>query len=436
MARIVERVNFNTPKIKKLKRVAAYARVSSGKDAMLHSLSAQIDYYRNLIFSNPEWRFCGVYADEAMTGTKDSRPNFQRMLTECRAGNLNLIITKSISRFARNTVTLLETVRELKDLGVDVLFEEQNIHSLSSNGELMLSILASYAQEESLSASENQKWRIRRDFEQGKVSSLQMLGYKRNHDGVLEIIPDEAEIVRLIFNSYLSGMGKLAIANMLNEMHISTKFDNEWTAEAVRRILTNEKYCGELMLQKFYSENHLTKRKMVNNGEIKKFYVEEAHPPIIEKSLFDAVQKHLQDQKEHFAPTKSTTVVYPFSGKIQCQCCGKNYRRKTTATCVVWICATYNTKGKKYCPTAKQIPENTLISVCCEVLGISEFNEDIFENQIEKILVPKPNELTFIFTDGHEVSANWKDRSRSESWTPEMKKDTAERSRKWHEQSR
>lgn len=436
MARIVERVNFNTPKIKKLKRVAAYARVSSGKDAMLHSLSAQIDYYRNLIFSNPEWRFCGVYADEAMTGTKDSRPNFQRMLTECRAGNLNLIITKSISRFARNTVTLLETVRELKDLGVDVLFEEQNIHSLSSDGELMLSILASYAQEESLSASENQKWRIRKDFEQGKVSSLQILGYKRNRDRVLEIIPDEAEIVRLIFNNYLSGMGKLAIANMLNEMHISTKFDNEWTPEAVRRILTNEKYCGELMLQKFYSENHLTKRKMVNHGEIKKFYVEEAHPPIIEKTVFLAVQNLMKKHQEQFTPTKSTTVVYPFSGKIQCQCCGKNYRRKTTATGVVWICATYNTKGKKYCPTAKQIPENTLISVCCEVLGISEFDVEIFESQIAKILVPTPNELTFIFADGREISTNWQDRSRSESWTDEMKKATGERSRKWHEQSR
>lgn len=436
MARIVERVNFHTPKIKNLKRVAAYARVSSGKDAMLHSLSAQIDYYHNLILSNPEWRFCGVYADEAMTGTKDNRENFQKMLAECRAGNLNLIITKSISRFARNTVTLLETVRELKDLGVDVYFEEQNIHSLSSDGELMLSILASYAQEESLSASENQKWRIRKDFEQGKVSSLQMLGYKRSHDGVLEIIHDEAEIVRLIFNSYLSGMGKTAIANMLNEKHISTKFDNEWTAESVRRILTNEKYCGELMLQKFYSENHLTKRKMVNHGEVKKFHVEEAHPPIIEKRIFDDVQKRLQEQRECFTPTKSTVAVYPFTGKIQCQCCGKHYRRKTTATGIVWCCATYNTKGKKYCPKSKQIPENTLISVCCEVLGISEFDADIFENQINKILVPAPNELIFVFTNGHEVSANWKDRSRSESWTEEMRKATAERSRKWHEQSR
>lgn len=435
MARIVEQVRFPVPKFKKQINTAAYARVSSGKDAMLHSLSAQVSYYSELIQKNPEWRFCGVYADEAMTGTKDNRENFQKMLAECRAGNLNLIITKSISRFSRNTVTLLETVRELKDLGIDVYFEEQQIHSLSSDGELMLSILASYAQEESLSASENQKWRIRRDFEQGKVSSLQMLGYKRNHDGVLEIIPDEAEIVRLIFNSYLSGMGKLAVANMLNEQGIPTKFGNEWTADSIRRILTNEKYCGELMLQKFYSENHLTKRKMVNTGEIKKFYVEEAHPPIIEKTVFLAVQNLLKKHQEQFSSEKRNTAVYPFTGKIQCGCCGKNYRRKTTTTGIVWICATYNTKGKKYCPTAKQIPENTLTSVCCEVLEISELDENIFEQKIEKILVPAPNEIIFIFRDGREIKTIWKDRSRSESWTDEMRKATGERSKKWHEKS-
>ncbi len=430
MARIVERVNFHTPKIKKLKRVAAYARVSSGKDAMLHSLSAQIDYYRNFIFSNPEWRFCGVYADEAMTGTKDNRENFQKMLVECRAGNLDLIITKSISRFARNTVTLLETVRELKDLSVDVYFEEQNIHSLSSDGELMLSILASYAQEESYSASENKKWQMRRDFEQGKIGGIVMLGYRRTSEGSLEIIPEESEIVKLIFNSYLSGMGKLAIANQLNEQGVLTKNGNQWGPESVLRILKNEKYTGTMILQKFYSENHITKRKMTNEGQLQKYIIDESHLAIIEKHIFDAVQKRLQKQKEHFSSIKPTTAVYPFTGKIQCRCCGKNYRRKTTATGIVWICATYNTKGKKHCPTAKQIPENTLISVCCEVLGISEFDADVFENQVEKILVPAPNELIFIFTDGHEVSTNWKDRSRSESWTDDMRKKAGERSRK------
>lgn len=430
MERIVERVQFPQTQKIKLLRTAAYARVSSGKDAMLHSLSAQVSYYNNLIQSNPEWLFCGVYADEALTGTKENRENFQKLLSECRAGHIDLIITKSISRFARNTVTLLETVRELKKLGVDVFFEEQNIHSISPDGEFMLTLLGSYAQEESYSASENKKWQIRRDFEQGKVSSITMLGYKRNRNGVLEIIPEEAEIVKLIFNSYLSGMGKQAIANMLNEMHIPTKFENKWSGDAIKRIITNEKYCGELMLQKFYSENHLTKRKMVNTGKLRKFHVEEAHEPIIEKTVFDAVQKRLQENQKKFTTDKSTAVAYPFTGKIQCQCCGKNYRRKTTPTGIVWCCATYNTRGKKYCPKSKMIPENTLISVICEVLGISEFDADIFEKQIEKILVPEPNKLTFIFTDGQQISTHWQDRSRSESWTDEMKEKAAEHSRK------
>ena len=430
MERVIQKVQFPMPKQPKLKRVAAYARVSNGKDAMLHSLSAQVSYYSELIQNHRGWLYCGVYADEALTGTKDSRQNFQKMLAECRAGNLDLVITKSISRFARNTVTLLETVRELKDLGVDIWFEEQNIHSLSSDGELMLSILASYAQEESYSASENKKWQIRRDFEQGKIGGIVMLGYRRTADSSLEIIPEEAEIVQMIFADYLSGMGKLAIANQLNEQGILTKNGNQWSPESVLRILRNEKYAGTMILQKFYSENHITKRKMTNEGQLQKYIIDESHPAIIEKYVFDAVQERLQKQKEQFSTIRPTTSVCPFTGKIQCQCCGKNYRRKTTATSVVWICATYNTKGKKYCPTTKQIPENTLISVCCELLGISEFDAKIFENQVNKILVPAPNELTFVFTDGHRISAKWKDRSRSESWTDEMRKKVGERSRK------
>ncbi len=293
MERLIQKVQFPMPKQPKLKRVAAYARVSNGKDAMLHSLSAQVSYYSDLIQNHRGWLYCGVYADEALTGTMDSRENFQKMLAECRAGKLNLIITKSISRFARNTVTLLEIVRELNDLGVDVYFEEQNIHSLSSDGELMLSILASYAQEESYSASENKKWQIRRDFEQGKIGGIVMLGYRRTADGSLEIIPDEAEIVRLIFNSYLSGMGKLAIANMLNEQGILTKNGNQWSHESVLRILKNEKYAGTMILQKFYSENHITKRKMTNEGQLHKYIIDDSHPAIVEEATFNTVQKRL-----------------------------------------------------------------------------------------------------------------------------------------------
>lgn len=175
---------------------------------------------------------------------------------------------------------------------------------------------------------------------------------------------------------------------------------------------------------------------MVNKGELNKFLITEAHEPIIEKSVFLAVQNLLKKHQEQFSSEKRNTAVYPFTGKIQCGCCGKNYRRKTTTTGIVWICATYNTKGKKYCPTAKQIPENTLISVCCEVLEISELDEDIFEQKIERILIPAPNELTFVFRDGREIKTVWKDRLRSESWTDEMRKATGERSKKWHEKSR
>lgn len=428
MERIVEKIEFPNAQKVKLLRTAAYARVSSGKDAMLHSLSAQVSYYNSMIQSNPEWLFCGVYADEALTGTKDSRENFQKLLAECKAGRIDLVITKSISRFARNTVDLLTTVRELKCMGVDVYFEEQNIHTMSADGELMLTILASYAQEESLSASENQKWRIRKDFEQGKVGSITMLGYKRNKNGMLEIVPEEAEIVRMIFSDYLTGMGKLAIANKLNEMDVRTKNNRSWTPEAVRRIIRNEKYCGDLLLQKTFRENHLTKRKMENQGQLPQYYVEDAHEPIIDRETFQQAQE-LMSRQQKFSPKKSCDTVYPFRSMIICGCCRKNYRRKTTATGIVWICATFNNRGKKYCPTSKQIPEYTLFKACCEVLKIDEFDEGLFQKKIKQILVPEPNLLTFVFHNGYEETVHWTDRSRSESWTPEMKEKAAQNTR-------
>lgn len=203
------------------KRVAAYARVSCDKDTMLHSLAAQIDYYRKYIIRNPEWEFVGVYADEAKTGTKEDREQFQKLLSDCRSGLIEMVITKSISRFARNTVTLLGTVRELKELGISVFFEDQNINSISEEGELMLTLLASQAQEESLSCSENCKWRIRKGFEQGQPNTCTMLGY-RLVKGKITLVPEEAEIVREIFARYLSGFGMQRIANMLNERGVRT----------------------------------------------------------------------------------------------------------------------------------------------------------------------------------------------------------------------
>lgn len=429
MERIIQRVQFPNAQKVKLLRTAAYARVSSSKDAMLHSLSAQVSYYNSFIQSNPEWLFCGVYADEALTGTKENRQNFQELLSECRAGRIDLIITKSISRFARNTVTLLETVRELKELGVDVYFEEQNIHSISPDGEFMLTLLGSYAQEESYSASENQKWRIHKDFKQGRLGSITMLGYERSNDGTLIIVPEEAEIVRMIFNDFLGGMGKNAIANKLLAMGVPTKGGGIWTAWSIRRILRNEKYCGDILFQKSFRENHITKRKIENKGQLPQYYAEETHEPIINKETFLAVQELLKEN-QRFTPASPTTNTYPLTGMIHCDCCGKYYRRKVQKYRVTWICWTYDARGKKFCPESKQIPEDILYDKVCEVLQLDEFDNEVFQSEIENILVLKPNVLTFLFKDGHEQTVRWLDHSRTEAWTPEMRKKAAEHSKK------
>lgn len=357
MRRIIKTVAPSAPKLPNMKRVAAYARVLTGKDTMLHSLSAQVSFYSELIQKNPEWQYVGVYADEAVTGTSANRPEFQHLLLDCRARKIDMFITKSISRFARNTVTMLETVRELKALGVDVYFEEQNIHSTSRDGELMLTILASFAQEESRSVSENCKWRIREDFKQGSIPTITMLGYRRNLDGGLEIEPYEAEVVRSIFWDFLGGMGKQAIANKLNDLDIPTRRGTTWHIDAVGYILSNEKYVGNLLLQKTFLENHLTKRKVYNTGQLPMYWVEASHEAIVAKEIFDAVQAEIKRRKKG-SSTKKEKQTYPFTGMMVCGGCGKHYRRKiaragTKYASPVWICSTFNTKGKKHCPTSK-----------------------------------------------------------------------------------
>jgi DNA invertase Pin-like site-specific DNA recombinase len=386
---------FSKPTVSALKRVAAYARVSGGKDAMLQSLSAQVSYYSNMIQSHPEWLYAGVYADEAKTGTKDTREHFQRLLKDCRSGNIDMIITKSISRFARNTVTLLETVRELKTLGVDIFFEEQNIHSISADGELMLTILASYAQEESLSVSENQKWRVKRNFEEGRPWNCTIYGY-RVKDGVFEIVPEEAEIVRLIFKWYLDGLGKPAIANQLNKLGVPTRRGKVWHQNTISRMLRNEKYTGDILLQKAFTPDCLSKRTQVNRGELPMYHVQEAHEPIIDHATFDAVQKEIANRSEKIEIKPGTATA--FTGKLQCGICGKNYRRKTTPTGVVWVCATYNFKGKKHC-ASKQIPEETLKAVSADILGAGTFDDTSFGNHVLYIKALPSNTLEYHFTD-------------------------------------
>ena len=415
MARTIKKVAFPVAQAPKLTRVVAYARVSSGKDTMLHSLSAQVSYYNDLIQRHPGWVFCGVYADEALTGTRADRENFTRLLQDCTAGKVDMVITKSISRFARNTVTLLETIRELKTIGVDVYFEEQNIHSISADGELMLSILASYAQEESLSASENQKWRIRHNFENGMPWTGTMLGY-RYSDGKYVIEPNEAVTVRLIYDSYLSGMGITAIMKLLNEKGLLSRHGKAWCKSSVMRVLRNYAYTGNLLLQQTYRENHLTKRTLQNNGELPKYHITDSHEAIIPLRQFNAVQEEIKRRADKHTHPGVKQKTYPFTGMVVCGGCGKHYRRKVTKTGPVWICSTFNTLGKAYC-SSKQIPENTLVSATEEIVG----SVDALCDKITAIRAEENNTLVFCFKDGTGSVKRWEDRSRTESWTEEMK---------------
>ena len=416
MERVVQKVKF-PPIQPKLKRVAAYARVSSGKDAMLHSLAAQVEYYSNYIRRHPGWEYVGVYADEAKTGTKDSREQFQQLLTDCKAGKIDHILTKSISRMARNTVTLLETVRELKAMGITVYFEEQNIDTGTDDGELMLSILASYAQEESLSASENQKWRVRQNFENGQPWRGFMLGY-RYKDGQYIVVPDEAEIVQSIYADFLDGKGVTAIMKRLNKEGILTQQGFTWHKSAITRVLKNYTYTGNLLLQTKFRENHLTKRTLVNHGQLPQYHATDTHEPIIDINTYNAVQLEMHRRAQKYGKTQ-TSEKYPFTGIITCAGCGKHYRRKVTATGPVWICSTYNTHGKAACPS-KAIPESTLMEITALVSATGE---------ITAVTAHNNNTLEFTLADGTVTVKQWQDRSRAASWTAEMRATAREKSR-------
>lgn len=411
MERVVETVSFDIPEQPKALRVAAYARVSTGKDTMLHSLSAQVSYYSGMIQKHPGWLYCGVYVDEALTGTKGGRPEFQKMLDDCRNGKLDLILTKSISRFARNTVTLLETVRELKSLGVDVYFEEQNIHTLSSEGELMMTILASYAQEESLSVSENMKWKVRKNFENGIPWNGTVLGY-RIVDGRYEIVPEEAEIVRLIYNLYLGGLGYEGIAKELKSRGLKTRNGHEWNHSSVLWILHNRSYTGNLLLQSTYTENHITKKYRMNHGEYPMYRVEGAHDAIIPQETFDAVQAESQRRAEKFKRTERQHLT-PFTGRVFCGNCGARCRRKIRHGKPIWICGISSSQGKAAC-AAKAVPESVLDEIECS-------------RTVKKYVLCDSNEITVVLENGDSVTETWEYKLRSESWTDEKRKAQGER---------
>lgn len=419
MRRIINEVEFNNINDNKIINVAAYARVSVDKDTMHHSIMAQIDYYKKLIENNPKWHLVDIYVDEGITGTSEDRDSFNKMIDDAISGNIDLIITKSITRFARNTVTLLETVRKLKANNIEVFFEEQNIHTLSKDGELLLTILASYAQEESRSVSENMKWRVKKNFEEGLSWGTHLYGYKYENNNY-EVIPDEANIVKRIFNLYLEGNGVQSICNILEADGIKTRNNIPFSKSTIRAMLSNEYYTGDKILQKTYVKDYISKKTMNNNGELTKYYVEDSHEGIISKDDFNKVQEILKMRKANINWKVKSPLILPLSGLLECSFCGKHYTRKTTPYKHIWLCRTNNDNGIKAC-NSKQVPEDILFETTNKVLNTTSFDEKLFKKKIEKIVVHNDNLLTYVFKDGNTVDIKWEHKSRSLSWTPEMK---------------
>lgn len=340
------------------KKVAAYARVSTDHEEQRTSYEAQVDYYTKYIQGRADWEFVKVYTDEGITATNTRhRDGFNEMIADALAGKIDLIVTKSVSRFARNTVDSLTTVRKLKEKGVEVYFEKENIYTLDSKGELLITIMSSLAQEESRSISENITWGKRKFFADGKVylPYKRFLGYKKGADGLPEIVPEEAEIIRLIYSLFLEGKTTTTIANILTEKGIPTPSGKlvKWASSTVESILTNEKYRGSALLQKQFTVDFLTKKHKVNEGEVPQYYIEESHPAIIPPIEFEMVQEEMRRRKRISYNYSGNSI---FASKIICADCGGYYGPKVWHSNdkyrrIIYRCNRKYSKGEDKCKT-------------------------------------------------------------------------------------
>lgn len=368
------------------KKVCAYARVSTESELQGESLDNQITYYENLIKSNPEYEFVEVFADRGITGTTDNRPEFQRMIEKARNGEIDLIITKSISRFARSTTITLETVRELKSINVEVEFQKENIKTLSGDGELMLTILSSFAEEESKNISQNTKWAMRKKFERGElvINTKLFLGYDKDEFGDLVVNQEEAKIIQRIFTDYLSSKGVFTIAKELNDEGVPTIKGGKWQESTILQILRNEKYKGDAHLQKYYTPDFLMHRTYKNTGEVDSYYIEGNHPPIITNEMWERVQEEIVRRAEEKGNVEGDrdkyAKRYPLTGMLYCSKCGFSLRRRTwnskhSCRKIVWQCSNYIKNGKASCSGTK---------VDDEVIGSLNIEEETIVKEVLK----------------------------------------------------
>ena len=361
----------------RLQRVAAYCRVSTDMEEQESSYEAQVRHYTEYIQGNPAWELAGIYADEGISGTDTKkRDEFNRMMDNCAAGEIDLIITKSISRFARNTVDCLRSIRKLKSQQVAVYFEKENINTLDAKGEVLITIMASLAQQESQSISQNVKMGIHYQFQQGKVrlNHSCFLGYTKDSSGNLIVVQEEADIVRRIFREFLAGKSTRKIALDLTRDGIPTASGRgRWHDSTIRSMLRNEKYMGDVLLQKTYTVDFLTKKKAKNLGELPQYYVENNHEPIISRETFQQTQGELL-RREHLCSASGMREVhsckYALSGRMICSCCGSSYRRmrsKVPTQNTIWRCKMH-LQSKDACP-GRSVKENEVHAAILEALN-------------------------------------------------------------------
>ena len=321
-------------------RVAAYARISSDKDVAETSLEEQIDYYTKLIVQNLNWDFAGIYYDDGISGTTISRrKGFMRLVDNARAGLIDVILVKSVSRFSRNLVDLLEIMQELRKLGVEIFFEQQNTSSLDVKSDQIITLYAKFAEEEAISVSENQKWRLDVDRKRGHyhLPVEHMMGYRYDENGKITIHEEEAKTIRLIYKLYLEDVGTTSIAQFLKEnKYTNRRGSTSWSVSSVNYILKNEKYAGDCLLQKAYSEDPLTKKKKYNHGERDQYLIQNGHPAIVDRDTWNKVQEKFKIMGEKFnvhsyvrENMSTKRVRYEFTGWILCPYCGSNYLVKT-----------------------------------------------------------------------------------------------------------
>lgn len=433
----------------KLKRVAVYTRVSrEGKDKH-HSIQMQKEHLRDDIEKHPFWRFVGFYVDEGVTGTKLDRPEFNRMMHDARAGKIDIVLMKTVSRLGRNMVAVQKVLHELQQLDVTVIFENENISSDDPDAFFHLQFLAIQAEEEARQTSDNLCWAKRNRFKEGIPTYTRPYGYVMR-DRRFYIVPEEAEVIRRIFDMYLSGKGTEMICKILNEEGIPSPNGARWQSSTLGRILDNVKYTGDLLLQKYYVADFLNKRYVANRGILPQYYVEGTHEPIIDRDTFSKVQEERElrarihgGTNTHLLQTKhSRNEPRIFSRLIRCDHCGTylcfkrfRYDGKPRDT---WGCNVHVKQGAKICPT-KSIREDVLKRITKEVLlekGLIRpetiITNDLIKLYIQKIVAKENQILEYHFHDREVVIKTWENESRSKSWTPEMRQDARKRALKSH----